>query len=271
MERYYGTDGASIACKAGYDEIHWQYNDKNQIIRIEYLMNGVPVLNNKKIAALEREYDEKNLVAVERYYGIEGERVKSSDGYSRIDRIWADAKHASSEAWFDENDQPMALKDTYCRAEYEYDAAWNRIVERYFGADGNPIASKVGADETRKTYNEKNQVTRIEYLLGGKPALNSNGYAAAERKLNEDGNVIREAYYGPENEPILNTSGYQTVIRTWADKKHVASEAYYDTDGKPVLCKDGYCRFERTYTEKGELENEKRFDLEGNEITDQQE
>ena len=179
--------------------------------------------------------------------------------------------YAASEAWFDEQDQPLVLKDTYCKVEYEYDSTWHQVVERYFDADGKPIASKIGADEIQITYNEKKQVTRIDYYLGGKLALNNSGYAIAEWKLNEDGNIICEEYYSPKYEPIQNKNGYHMVRRTWLDKKHPTVESYYGINAEAVLCKDGYFRIEWTYNEKGEIESEKRFGLDGNEIKDDNE
>ena len=114
-ETYYDGAGAPIACNEGYDELRQVFDEKNRLIRQEFYAGGALVLNNKKIAALEREYDENNLVATERYYGVNGERVKSTDGYSRIDRTWLDKDHVISQFWYDENDQPIAVGNTYCR------------------------------------------------------------------------------------------------------------------------------------------------------------
>ena len=124
------------------------------MIRIEYYVNGEPALNNKKIAALEREYDEKNAVAVERYYGLDGSRVRNSDGYSRIDRTWLDNDHVLTQAWFDENDEPVTAGNTYYSFVREYDSWKNMVSEKYLDASGALIARNEGYDEIRQTFDE---------------------------------------------------------------------------------------------------------------------
>ena len=126
-ELYYGADGNLIARNEGYDELRQAFDEKNRVVRMEYYLNGEPVLNNKKIAALEREYDEMNLVAVERYFGVDGSRVRSSDGYSRIDRTWLDKDHVLTQAWFDEADSPLAVGNTYYSFAREYDSQKNMV------------------------------------------------------------------------------------------------------------------------------------------------
>ncbi len=49
----------------------------------------------------------------------------------------------------------------------QYDEQKNKIAERYFGADGEPIACKDGYDEVRWTYGEDQKVTETTYYLNG--------------------------------------------------------------------------------------------------------
>ena len=69
----------------------------------------------------------------------------------------------------------MTLNNTYVKWEREYDEAGNIAVERYYGADGNPIARNEGYDEIRRTYNDKKQIIRTEYYLNGEPVLLQKG------------------------------------------------------------------------------------------------
>ena len=109
---------------------------------------------DKGYAILIREFDEVGQMISENYFGESEEPVLCSSGYHRIVRTWQDG-HATSEAWFDTDGEPVAPKDTYVRVGWEYDEIGNLTVERYYGADGNPIACKGGYDENSRQYNEK--------------------------------------------------------------------------------------------------------------------
>ena len=75
----------------------------------------------------------------------------STSGYHTIERVWEGKGRAISEAWFDENDQPMSRGNTYVKVEREFDEAGNAIVERYFDSDGKKTPCKDGYDELHRT------------------------------------------------------------------------------------------------------------------------
>ena len=51
-------------------------NEKKQVLRIEYYMNGARVLTNSGVSAVERDYDENGTVTEERRYGIDDEPIE---------------------------------------------------------------------------------------------------------------------------------------------------------------------------------------------------
>ena len=65
-------------------------------------------------------------------------------------RVWEGKGRAISEAWFDENDQPM-MRNKYAKIEREFDDEGNMIVERYYGLDGEKTPCKYGYDELHRT------------------------------------------------------------------------------------------------------------------------
>ena len=73
---YFDGQGNPIACRSGYDEIRQAFNDRNQVVRIEYFLNGAPVLLAKGYSSLTREYDENGTVINETYFGLYGEPVQ---------------------------------------------------------------------------------------------------------------------------------------------------------------------------------------------------
>ena len=266
----YGADGQPIARKAGYDEVRNTFNEKNQVVKIEYLLGGKPVLNSDGVAIVTREYDEAGLVAVESYYGTENEPVllTGKNKYHRIERTWLDKKHATSEAWFGTDGQPITLNNTYVRVERTFDEAGNCTDERYYGADGEAIACNAGYDEVRNSFNEKNQTVKTEYLLGGAPVLNSDGVATVEREYDEAGLVAVESYYGTEGKAIALTgkNKYHRIERTWMDSKHATSEAWFDVDRQPMVLRDTYVKVEREFDEKGNCTEERYYGPDGKPI-----
>ena len=108
------AEGQPIARNAGYDEARYTYNEKNQAIKIEYLLEGNPVVMNDGVSIIEREYDDNGWVAIESYYGINGEPVLQNNRYHRIEREYLDARHVTKETWFDTEGKPTTTGDTYC-------------------------------------------------------------------------------------------------------------------------------------------------------------
>ena len=139
---------------------------------------------------MTREYDEAGNVASENYFDEKEEPVLSSAGYHRIDRTWADPKHADSEAWFGTDGLPMAMSNnTYVRIEREFDEDGNTVTERYYGPEGEPAACKDGYDEIRRVYNDNKQAVSFDYFLGRKPFTLARGYTRMMREYGEDGLV----------------------------------------------------------------------------------
>ena len=248
----YGADGAHIARKAGYDETRQEFNRKNQVIRISYWLNGEPFPLND-VAAITRSYDRQGLVAAESYYGAEGEPViHGKNKYHRIEREWLDSKHATREAWFDTEGQPMMVGDTYVRIDRDFDKKGNTVCERTYGPDGEMIARKAGYDEIRREFNEKNQASRISYWLAGAPFTTGNGYAAHTREYDAAGNIALEKYYDGNGEPVACKSGFGGIQKKYNEKKQVIYEAWFDPAGAPMaMNRDIYYAIEREYDENG--------------------
>ena len=250
-ERYYGADGKPTACKAGYDEIRSSYNDANQAVRIEYLLEGWYFSLKDGYSIIEREYDEQGLVATERYYGADGNPTNNAKGYHRIDRTWMDSKHATSEAWFDTEGKPVTNGNTYVSVQRQFDGNGNTLWEIYYNEENQPAPCKAGYDGIQREFNEKNQAVAIRYWLGGEAFAVAEGYAEIRRAYDEAGNVASESYFGTQGEPVKHKNGYHRIDRTWQDEKHATSEAWFDTEGNPTKLSDTYVKIVRAFDERG--------------------
>ena len=79
-ERYYGPDGEAIACKAGYDTLRREFDEKNKASRLSYHLNGEPFTLKDGYAAKDVEYDQAGNINAERYYDGAGQPVNCKGG-----------------------------------------------------------------------------------------------------------------------------------------------------------------------------------------------
>ena len=266
-ERYYGADGELIPCTDGYDEIRRIYNDQKQAIRQEYYVNGALSDGNRGYAIIQREYEVPGQEAsVVCYYNANEEPVLNKSGYHKVVRSWADSKHISSEAWFDEAGQPKTQDNTYVKYEKEYDGNWNTIAERYYGPDGKLIPCKDGYDEVHREFDALNHGVRYEYYVNGELVLRKGNYAVMTREYDEKGFVAVESFYGTDVEPVLCANGYHSIKRTWYDKDHVKSEAWFDTEENPMTLGNTFVRREREYDEAWNITVERYYGPDGEKI-----
>ena len=200
------------------------------------------------------------------YYGLDDEPVINTKlKCHRVERTYLDAKHITSEAWFDTNWKPMTTGDTYCRIEREFDAAGNPICERTYDSDRKKIAREAGYDELRQEFNEENRAKRIEYFLNDEPVLLENGYAALEREYDEAGNVTYEKYFDTDGQPTEHAKGYGAIRRKYNEKKKVIYEAWYDMADQPMpVGGNTYYAVGREYDKAGNISLEKYFDEQDN-------
>ena len=170
-EKTFDTNGRAICRNAGYDETQWMYNEKNQVIQIQYRKDARLTENVNGVAVIQRKYDDAGNIAEEWYLDRTGLATTSQKTkYHRIEKEYLDAKHVISEKYYDAWGKPTTAGDTFVQIRREFDEKGNTIRECTYGPFRRPIARNAGYDELRNTFNEKNQVVKIEYLLGGIPA-----------------------------------------------------------------------------------------------------
>ncbi len=260
-ERYYGTDGQQSARKEGYDELRQTWNEQNKQSRIEYWLGGEPFLLSGGYAALEREYDEKGNMTLERYYGTDGQQSDRKEGYDELRQTFNE-QNKPVRIEYRLSGEPFLLSGGYAALEREYDEAGRIITERYYNADGQQSARKEGYDELRQTWNEQNKQSRIEYRLGGELFMLSGGYAALEREYDEKGNMTLERYYGTDGQQSARKEGYDELRQTFNEQNKPARIEYW-LSGEPFVLGAGYAAIEREYDEAGRISTERYYGPDG--------
>ena len=204
------------------------------------------------------------------WYGLDDEPViNTKTKCHRVERSYLDAKHFTSEAWFDTDGNPMETGDTYCKIEREFDERGNTICEQTYDANSEKIAREAGYDELRQEFNEENQAIRVGYFLNGELVLLENGYAALEREYDEAGNIILEKYFDEKDNLTLCKTGYAMVRREYDSDKRIVCEKFFGTDGNAIELADGAACYRYTYNEAGEKSEPRKYDREDREVPEE--
>ena len=118
----YDAKGRLTERKEGYDEIQTLYDGNGRAIQTGYYTNGKLKDNIYGVAVTQRTYDEQGNMTAEWYLNAEGETTThSKNRYHRIEKTYLDAKHVTSEAWFDPWGKPVTNGDSYVRIKREFD------------------------------------------------------------------------------------------------------------------------------------------------------
>lgn len=222
----YGADGKKIARKAGYDEILQAFNGSNRAVRIEYYLDGEPVLLKDGYAALEREYDEAGNVISERCYDAELNPAPCKKGYASFLKEYDENKRVVYEAWFDAKDSAIPMNgDLYYAIEREYDEKGRARVLRYLNEYSMPTQCRAG-------------------------------YEAVEREFDNNKKVIRETYMDYNGQPMADSKGVYQTTYEYDEKGNRVRENYLDMNGRPMVSSEGFTGKEWTYSKKGKVTGE---------------
>ena len=215
--------------------------------------------------AIEKAYDEKGNVILEKYYGTDGQPTPCADGYCEIHRTY-EGKYCVLVEYFDANGQRDTCVNHFSVATYVRDAYGNASEIRYFDTEGRPVNHKNGYAILLRTFDDKKQVLyQAAYNQDGWPVLvdAENTYYAIEKGYDDKGNVILEKYYGPDGKAINCVNGYAEVHRVYNKQKKVTEVSFFDKEGNPTVNKDGAAMIRYTYSSKGKVTEKTQYDLNG--------
>ncbi len=174
-------------------------------------MENEPVTLGDTYVRVEREFDERGNVAIQRTYGADGNLIARKDGYDEIRQKYNEENKPSRIEYY-LNGEPYYMPAGYAAVEREYNGAGRVNVERYY--DGN-----------------------------GAKMLLPDGYHSCRQIYGEDGYVASLSYFGLDGESVINTrTGYHRIDRTYLDARHVTSEAWFGVEDEPITLGDTFVR-----------------------------
>ena len=144
------------------------YNEKNQVIQIQYRKDARLTEDVNGVAVIQRKYDDVGNIAEEWYLDRTGLATTSlKTKYHRAVKEYLDAQHVISEKYYDPWGKPTTTGDTYVQIRREFDENKNTIRVCYYGPYRRPIVRNDGYDELRQKFDEKNRLVRQEFYAGG--------------------------------------------------------------------------------------------------------
>ena len=255
-EKYYGTDGKAFPVEGLYDEIRYEWEEKQKTAE-SYWLGGQPANGKDGYHEVRTEYAGRK-IRNQSYYDTEGKMTACADGYARMEKLY--------------NSQGGAMKTLY------YDTAGNLIntpkqeyayvltiperdrvllaAETEEGEDG--VDGK--ADETEDGEESLTGTIYIEYYgTDGKLMNLKSGYARLIRKTDAGGRVLSEAYYNREGRKAALKAGYDEVRNAFGEGSQPIRTEYF-RDGKPAACEQGYAAVERELDHNGRAQEERYYD-----------
>jgi PDZ domain len=169
---YYGADGQRCLAKDGYAKMTANYDERGNQVKVTcFGLRDEPAIDQSNGAhAVEQSYDERGNCIAWEYYGADGQRCLTKDGYAkmtanyddrgrRLEQVEFDLTGKSTvkkygrggeeieEAYFDETGNPTANQNGVARLTAKYSEGANPPDKTYFDRDGKPIAVEIYVDK----------------------------------------------------------------------------------------------------------------------------
>lgn len=140
---FLGTDNQPVLRTDLYAEVHYVYDDKKMVSRIEYYdAEGKRTKLKSGISALNYERDSDGNIIREEYFGTEDEKICNTSGVAEIRKTYNNFKQKTSDTYFGLDGKPVLISKKYVRVDYTYDQSGKLIRRTYKDASGKVVEEK---------------------------------------------------------------------------------------------------------------------------------
>jgi hypothetical protein len=200
----------------GFSTIRYQrYDDKNRF-------------SQKKESAF---YNSKNMPV-----------IATGIGYFKIKNEYDNNGHIISEAFFNTENQPMAIRDgQVSNCKYFYNDREEMIRDEYFGVNGLRALTENGTSSIEHEYEKGLEIKEIRKDTIGqvnRSDATGDGIAIIKSKFDDKGNKITESYFDEKDRPINNQAGYHELLTTYSKDNMRLETAYFDINDLPGVDRD---------------------------------
>ena len=263
-ESYFDADLQLNPGPEGYAYVQYAYEaGQTSPTLIQYFsVEGTPYLTDKGYAAIERSYGKMGWLASESYLGTDGERVRSTDGWSKVNYFYNSKKKPTEITYYNENNERMIVEELgYFKVVNTYLKGTYLEMQEYFDVNGEPVNCAEGYQKIVYDLDSKGRVLEQIYAdAEGVYAAGKNGYARVTYENDANGKHIVSRYYDIYGEPYVDANGANELHQEWdADGREIVA-AYY-LDGQPILSPKGYHLVRTEYNANGKVTAKGYYDL----------
>jgi hypothetical protein len=228
----------------GFSTIRYQrYDDKNRF-------------SQKKESAF---YNSKNMPV-----------IATGIGYFKIKNEYDNNGHIISEAFFNTENQPMAIRDgQVSNCKYFYNDREEMIRDEYFGVNGLRALTENGTSSIEHEYEKGLEIKEIRKDTIGqvnRSDATGDGIAIIKSKFDDKGNKITESYFDEKDRPINNQAGYHELLTTYSKDNMRLETAYFDINDLPGVDRDSVHAIHYKHDAIGRITEENLTGLSGNKM-----
>jgi len=248
--RFYGVDDQLVSDTSESAGWHAQYDRRGNQTDIRYFdTNGNPKLRlwdpksprKGGYARMSRQFDTRNRIVEEEYFGVRGERIGGPEGWARIvKRYGLVGTEAVETAYFGVDNEPFVLAEGYHAVKRKLDQYGRVIEETYFDRDGRAVNTSAGFAKLQKRYDVYGRQTE-EAIFGpdDSPISDGNGKHKWVKRFDERGRVVEQRWFGVRDEPVqVGGNGQHSTRYVYDDRGNTIEVAHFDIQGNAALGPD---------------------------------
>lgn len=256
----------------GYSHVENSYDAHGDVVEIRFgapSASSPPRVHGGTKRVIGR--DELGAFASDAYYDESGAlSPKGVDGFARAEFVNDESGDTSKATYYgadghvamvvtttrdehgwvvaDERSGPDAATSGPARRTFARDVRGLVVGVRYAGVDGKPVLDAQGIAGADKTLDARGRVVRERYVgLDGKPS-DVKGIAGVETRFDDAGREVEQTWIGADGAPRVTATGWATRRTTYDRHGFVVERRYLDASGSLVLTSSGFAveRMERT-------------------------
>ena len=234
-EFYFIGEGLRGPCDLGYYKIRIYSNARRQETARVYLDQNdqMMIVDSLGYAKVAYSYQSGEVSKTE-FFGANGERIRSIDGYAVLINTVTRNGIEKTEFFDVDGRTRVTGPEGYARVDYKYDKNKNTTDEKYYMPDGKPCYMDGLYNEVRYTWSGKNK-TGESYWRDWEKTSGSEGYHEVKYEYNSSEKESRASYYGTDNQLMLCSEGYAIVETEYNSNGGLMCKKYYGTDRQLIL------------------------------------
>lgn len=266
--------------ETGAHRVTWEYDDHGNVMSIklydkvnEAAVTGITIFN---FPAHEQriEFTSDNRAETVAYFDGKGDALTGPDGWYRVRLKYDEKGFVSAITYFDKMDKAVNLKATGIHKWTGVNDAFGQPKEeRFYGVDGQPVATLDGGYHLRTNeYDKVGNLTAQAYFdLNDKPVLDrTDGVHRVVWHFNRFRNKILAEYFDAGDQPTDNKWGFHKAESKYDRYGLHLTTHWYDKNYQPAQGPDGAHELRNTYDERGLLQRSAYYDAENHPATNRQ-